>query len=915
MKNLQLQQISINELLTELSQRQITLRLDNGQLSIRAPQGALTQELKQIIAEKKADIISILKQIYEIDEKRVPTIATISKNQKLPLSLTQELLVNVLNLQAESAVYNLSTVLHLVGSLNVSILKKSISEIVSRHEILRTSFERKEVEVVQNIANDFTVELPILDLRNLPSEQRAAEVKRLATQQVQQPFEIMNNLLWRVQLLHLSEDEYVLILVMHHLIADGWSFKIFFQELSTLYQAFCHIQPSSLSTLPIQYADFALWQRQGLESSFFESQINYWQQQLEGYSCPLQLPYDFSAWFPTYRGEYHGFEFSENTLQQLKEFSQQEGVTLFMTLLAAFQTLLYSYTEQEDILICSPMAGRTLTETESLIGYFNNIIPMRSHLNNNLTFRELLKQVRIVANGAYEHQNIPLQKLVELSNLGGIPLTKVMFNLEKSASQELKLPGITVKVNKIHNGSANFDLSLILEENDNTLTGIWNYKTDLFSATTISRLENNFKKLIADLIANPDQPLSAFLETIPGEVRSCQKLDTDTKTSYIAPKNQLERELVMLWESYLKVKPIGIKDNFFALGGHSLLALQLFTQIEQKYQKNIGLASLSQAPTIEQQAKLLQTTHDSTNWSSLVPIQTQGNKPPLFCIHAVGGNILTYLRLSNYLGTDQPVYGLQAQGLDGKSLFHTSIEEMATHYIQEIRASFPQGPYLLGGLSGGGVIAFEIAQQLQAEGQEVALVALFDSYNPEYIRMRTKAHAEFIRQKNLTFIVFLRKKLKLQKMFQIFRKFWRTLAFLFSYQVKFQEKSNYTVQVFQSIKKEIKNTFEVLTYRILGNNKSTIPYSMRMNLITNNVRNAVKKYFCKKYNGRVVLFRANHSIYVINGEPDSEDLGWKEVITGELEIYRISGAHNTILDEPHVQILANQLKTCIKAMP
>jgi NRPS condensation-like uncharacterized protein/acyl carrier protein len=716
--------MTLNRLLSELSQRKVKLYLEGDQLGIRAPKGSLNQELKQSLKEYKEDILLFLQQ--QVVKKKLPLLVKVDREQALSLSLAQERLWFLEGLDSQTAVYNLSVAFRLSGSLKVGLLEKSIAEIVKRHEILRTRFDNVNNQPVLAISNNLNFQLPIIELRSVDLEQRNTEIELIKTKQAQKPFNLTEDLLWRSQLIQVEEKEHIFLLTMHHLISDGWSFGVFLKELSEIYQAFSLDKNPSLPTLQIQYADFAQWQRNYLNSDSIKPSLNYWQKQLAEELTPLKLPIDQKpSSVVSYQGGYKSFNLSNSLIAQLKRLSKQEGVSLFTTLLATFGVLLNRYTEQEDLLICSPVLGRNPLETENLIGYFNNILPLRINLEDNPTFRDLLTRVQQMTIDAYEHQEIPFQQLAELPGVRNIPLTRAMFNLDKGATDALQLLDIEVKNVDIHNGEANFDLSVTLfEQQGDNITGVFNYKVDLFSTTAIAQMVERFQILLETLVYHPDTELKA-LETwiTPDSFVS----ETVEKAPFIAPRDQLERELVSLWEDLLDFKPIGITDNFFTLGGQSILALRLFVQIEKTYSKNLGLVTLFQAPTVEQLAKIIRSDKPSISWSSLVPIQPHGSNPPLFCFHAVGGNVLTYLNLSRYLGSEQPVYGLQARGLDGKDSFDTRIEDMATHYLEEILTLHPQGPYFLAGLSGGGVIAFEVAQQLQQKGKQVALVALFDN--------------------------------------------------------------------------------------------------------------------------------------------------------------------------------------------
>ncbi len=901
--------MNLDRLLDNLSQLGVKLWLDGDRLGIRAPKGVLTPELKEALTQNKENILAFLQKANAAANAQLPPLAALPRHGALPVSLAQERLWSLEQLTPGTAVYNLSVALHLTGILDRSALTRSLAEIVQRQEVLRTRFEDADGQPMAVISSETDFTLPIADLRDIPASQREAQAQQLATEVAQQPFDLTQDVLWRVQLIQLADEDHVFVLTLHHIISDGWSFGVFLRELSALYNAFSQHQPSPLPQLPVQYADFAHWQRQWLESDAIAPQLDYWKQQLSSDLPPLQLPEKPSqSGAVSYRGDRQSFVLSEELTQALKSLSQQYGATLFITLLAAFKTILYRYTGQDDLLLCSPIAGRTRSETEALIGYFNNVLPLRTDLSGNPSFVALIDRVHRVANEAFDRPDVPLQQIAELPNLARTPLSRGMFALQNSPSDSLILSGITVTDLDIHNGTANFDLSLSMEEKGKMLAGVLFYKTDRFEDATIAELLANFQALLASIVANPQQQLSAITLAIQPVDRTTDAIES--KPTYVAPRNFQEAQLVKIWETVLNLQPIGIHDNFFALGGHSLLAVQLFAQIEKHYDLNLPLATLVQAPTVEQLAKLLSQDGESTTWSSLVPIQPHGSKPPLFCIHAVGGNVLTYVDLSRHLGTDRPVYGLQARGIDGKGEFHQSIAEMAAHYIQEICSFYPQGPYLLAGLSGGGVIAFEIAQQLVAQGHQVNMVALFDTYNPNYQKIRQRLNAQY-RQANIGQI---ENRLSRLKWVKKLRGSWHRISHLLSYFMKLslREKQLFLLEKRKSFKKILNDTIELISYKLDRRSGRPLPYRLRERAITENLRTAVLAYAPQVYPGKITLFRASASIYrAVDGSPDSDELGWDEFAGGGLEVYQVPGDHSTSIAEPHVRVLAAKLKPCL----
>lgn len=1358
------------------------------------------------MSKAKSDLL----QRYLLGEmkERLGSPSTINRREpgnSPPLSFGQERLWFLNQLEPNSSIYNTPVAMSLAGKLNVAALKQSLNRIVSRHEILRTSFTSVNGRPEQVIAATLEVRLKLLDLGGLPESERKSEASRLIDEEARRPFDLSEAPLFRGRLLRLAEDEHVLVINLHHIVSDDWSLGVLFRELSLLYEAFSKGNSPRLPELPIQYADYGAWQREWLRGETLEKQLSYWKEQLSGELPVLELPTDHPRpAMQTFRGARQSILFPKDLSVGIKLLGQSEGATLFITLLAAFKVLLYRYTGQEDILIGSAIANRHHAETEALIGFFVNTLALRTDLSGNPTFRALLSRVRETALGAYSNQDLPFEKLVqELQperDFSRNPLFQVMIALQNPPGPALDLPGFSLRSVDIAQTTAQFDLTLFIWEETGEVHAAAEYSTDLFEAATIQRMLGHFQLLVEAIVSNPEQRLSdlrilgeaekgklltewqgtrtdyprnncihdlfeeqverapdavavAFenqqltyreldlrsnqlahhlrshgvgpevpvgicierslemvvallgvlkaggaylpldpacpqkslklmlddagvwillvqqhlrerlpahrakviavdsdwksvsrestesppnectaknlayvmytsgstgkpkgvsvthrsvvrlvketnyvklaadevflqfaplpfdastfeiwgsllngarlvmmppglpslqelgakvkgnqvttlwltaelfhqmvetqLESLRGvrqllaggdvlsvpqvekvsrELSGCQlingygptenttftccyrakpaehfessvpigspisntevyildrqmepvpigltgelyiggdglargylndalmtaekfvphcfsgqrgerlyrtgdraryladgrieflgRVDDQVKVrgfriglgeieavlnehqsirqsvvmaredrsghkqlvaylvlreevetiisdlrrwvkqqlpdymapssfvvldelpltrngkldrralpapdgkqflndAFVAPRNTLELFLTKTWEKVLEVQPIGIKDNFFDLGGHSLLAVRLFAQIMEVCGKNLPLATLFQAPTVEQLASLLSEEKWSPSWSSLVAIQPGGSKPPLFCLHLALGHVLFYRDLAQRLGTDQPVYAFQPQGLDGTRPRHTRIEEMAAHYIKEMRALQPEGPYYLGGSSFGGLIAFEMAQQLQVQGQKVGLLALFDTYAPGFPKLSPADRSlryqvySLLRRVDLHVgnLLLLEREAKL--------KYAREKAMLVRGRLKW------------SIKKRIKKVAARLA-RSNGNSVSgESPHGMDVAL------QQLREYVPQIYPGHVTLFRASKQD---PGSDNDQDLGWRKLAARGVEIHEIPGYHGSIVMEPRVRILAEQLQACL----
>jgi amino acid adenylation domain-containing protein len=1333
-------------------------------------------------------------------ELQAPAIVPVPRYGELPLSFAQQRLWFIDQLEPGSSVYNFPAAVRLKGPLNVVALTQSLNEIVRRHEALRTTFAVVDGRPVQVIAPTLTIKLPIVDLRELSETERETEVRRLATKEAQRSFDLAEGPLVRATVLQLGENEHVGLLTMHHIVSDGWSTGILIREIAVLYDAFCSGRPSPLSELPVQYADFAHWQRQWLQGEVLETQLTYWKQQLLDARPLLELPADHPRpAVQTFRGAHQSFLLPKAVGDTLKALSRQEGVTLFMTLLAAFKILLHRYTNQDDLVVGTPTANRNRLETEGLIGFFVNTLVLRTDLSDNPSFRELLHRVREVCLGAYAHQDVPFERLVEelhlARDLSRNPLFQVMFVLQNASVQALELPGLSLSPVEIGTGTTHFDLTLHIEDTEQGLAGTFAYNTDLFEAVTITRMLGHFRTLLeaaaaaperrlsdlpllteaeraqllvswndtradcpkdlcihqlfevqaertpeaiavgfedeqltygelnrranqlanhlrvlgvgpevtvgiclkhslemvigllgilkaggvfvpldpaypkerlafmledaevpvlltqesllaglpehnakvvcldsdreaiaqqspenpicltmpenlayviytsgstgrpkgvlishgstaehcinvqrhyelnssdnvlqfaslsfdvsleqilptlivgarlvmmstdvwhstelcqkisefkltvlnvptgywqelarqgADLLelvpniqprvfivggdtmlpefldlwqrtpmssirlinaygptettitatafdvtprlcehsalqripigrplANrevyildkygnpapvgipgelyiggaclargylnrPDSTAEAFipnpfsaeagarlyktgdlaryladgnieflgrvdhqvkirgfrvelgeieavlrqhpavretivlaredasgekqlvayviahrasmltasalrgflkeklpaymipaafvrLDTLPlmpngkidrGALPAPQRTRSEPGRAFVAPRNALELQLSNLWEEVLGIRPIGVTDNFFELGGHSLAAVRLFALMEKRLGKKVPLATVFQGATVEHLANILHQDANAAPHSSLVAIQPGGNRRPLFLIHPAGGQVFSYVHLAHYLGSDQPCYGLQARGLEEGQEPHSRIEDMAAYYIEALRTVQPDGPYLLGGWSMGGVVALEMAQQLHAQGQRLALLALLDARIPT--ADEELADEDF----------------EAQLLFDVVRYFGLSL--------------DPRESLAQLPKDE-------LLSRVLEQVKSAglVPPDIQASQAQPFLElckadfQATRNYTVRRYPGRITLFKASEEL---SGTSPGPALGWEEWAAGGVDVQIVPGNHATMVYKPNVEVLAEKLR-------
>jgi amino acid adenylation domain-containing protein/non-ribosomal peptide synthase protein (TIGR01720 family) len=490
--------------------------LDDGRLDgLQARLARFSPEKRELLLKKLQERRHDDRAGDRRDDDHVPALGPIAREQPIPLSFAQARLWFLDQLEGESTDYRVPILWRLTGRLHQAALEQAIAAIVERHEVLRTIFPLLKGSPVQVIHPAGSMTLPVIDLQSLPEAEQQIKVQHLATTEARRPFDLAIGPLLRATLLRLSDESHALVVVVHHIVCDGWSVGIFRHELSALYTSFCAGEPSPLPALSIQFADYAHWQRGWLQGETLAAQLAYWQAQLSGAPPLLELPTDRPRpSVQSFRGGSAVFQLDQALTQELKRMSQRAGATLFMTLLACFALLLSRYSRQEDIVIGSPIANRNHRKIEPLIGCFMNTMVLRVALHGDPTFLELLARVRQVALDAYEHQDLPFEKLVDelqpARSLSYNPLFQVMFAFQNVPMKDLQLPGLAATPLPWENVTTHFDLSLTMKETAQGLIGELEYSSDLFDVATIVRMMGHFQTLLKGVAVTPAQPVSTF---------------------------------------------------------------------------------------------------------------------------------------------------------------------------------------------------------------------------------------------------------------------------------------------------------------------------------------------------------------------------------------------------------------------
>jgi thioesterase domain-containing protein/aryl carrier-like protein len=644
-----------------------------------------------------------------------------------------------------------------------------------------------------------------------------------------------------------------------------------------------------------QYPDYAHWQQTQQTPTHQHPHLTYWQTQFNPAPEPLRLPTSGKTSHPTHPTDGNAglrtpFTLPATSYQPLKQLAQQSQVTPFTLLWAGLCALLNRTTGQTDLLLLTPVAGRTRPEWAGVVGYFNDLLVLRADVTGDPSVATLLPRLHPRLLAALEHQALPFAQVAALPEVARVPLTRLLLALDDE-EKPLQLRGITAVKETLPQQTADFDLAFFIHETPaGDLHGVILSKLALFTPHASQQLAENFVGLLTAVAQNPHLPLSQ----LPLRHEEQAQAQTETHPAppahppHTLPRNDTESQLLTIWQTLLQLDQISIHDNFFALGGHSLLALRLFEQISQTTGQNLPLATLFRAPTIAQLAELLTSDSPPQAWSSLVPIQPQGELPPLFFVHAHGGNVVGYEALGRYLAPDQPLYGLQAHGLSGDVPLLTDFAAMATHYLAEMRQVQAQGPYAIGGWCLGGYVAFEMAHQLQAQGEEVAFLGLFEAPHPAYDapakatawplrtvrRMADRWQIEWGRlqeQPAGAKGVYLRER---------WQRLWH------NWQIKRAKKQG------QGAMADSASVQAAALARIEATHEA-----------------ASQAYEWRVYHGRVTIFRAAQQP---RGRPTDPTLGWRDWVRGDINVETIPGTRIGMLEEPRVALSAQAIKKGMK---
>ncbi len=538
---------SAAELVRVLEGHGIRLRPENGDLRVTAPAGSLTEALRSAIRAHKARLLELLAHPDRRPVSETDAIVPANRGEPLVASFAQKSLWLLHQLHADFSAYNISGALRMRGPMDATLIARSLTEIVRRHEALRTTFDSHEGEPVQVVHAPGEVELPRMDLSDLPAEGRIAALRQQLNEEGQRPFDLARGPLFRPRLWTLGPDDHVLQLNVHHIVFDGWSYQLLLAEFARIYAADGSAAKAGLPEPALQFVDYAAWQKRQVADDRSSGSADFWRTHLQDAPELLELPADHSRPArPTHRGDRRTRVLSAPVVDALNAMRGTEKTTMFMVLFAAFQVLLHRYTRQMDIVVGTPLANRTRQAFESMIGFFVNTLPIRARIDGAASFRQLLQTVQHTALDAFAHQEAPFDQIVEAINprrsASYSPLFQVLFTHQKMQRTALDLPGVETELLRIERSSSKYDLSFHVSEESRQITITADFSTDLFDASTMERWLANYEQLFLGIIADPEQSVASLPLLSEPERRLVVETWNDTATD--APLNDCVAQLI-----------------------------------------------------------------------------------------------------------------------------------------------------------------------------------------------------------------------------------------------------------------------------------------------------------------------------------------------------------------------------------
>lgn len=783
-----------------------------------------------------------------------------SSSRKVPLSVGQERLYRLARLNPGQPLYNVAVAYRLRGPVDPGLFRQAADRIAARHAVLRATFAMEDGAPVQRVAAELSPNalFSLVEIDGADETERERAVRAAVRREIAQIFDLEKGPLWRIGLFRLSATEHVMTLTMHHIVSDGWSFELLLKELGTLVSAFSRVEGDPLGPPPVQYEAYAERQRAGFDDPSFEAQRDYWHTQLAGRIPPLALPDDCRPQDDKRTADSIPFGLDSGVSAGLLECGKREGVSLFVTMLTAFAALLNRSSGQEDLLICTPVTGRHRGGSREVVGYCNNILPIRIDLSGDPSLIELLRRVGAVLLDAHRNQDVPIQQIAEEPGLKRLSLSRLLFSVDMAWPPPFDVEGLDVTPIATETGAADFDFSVSLWAAEDEVRGTLRYKSALFTDERVEKIAAAYREMLAALVDHPDRRLSELPRPLAA---AHTEADAPPARGPVLPRFPLEERLARHWRAAFGVQEIGIHDDFRMLGASSLAVAILADRLKGEFGIDFPLPALFKAGTIVGVAALIENENSSFLDDPLAPIRLEGSKEPLFLFEGVS----IYYPLTKHLDPDRPVYGLVRRNVSEFS----SVPDLAAHYLKAIRKVQPKGPYFLGGLSFGGLVAFEAARQLESAGEKTELLALFDTpgpgaYRPKPFWGRMIGHTQNLRRFGMPYLE-------------------RKMA---------SRRSRRPAED-------------------RANGETVLPLDAEAQRRAF-MRDA-KGYEAGRYSGNAVLFMIRDRQGMSDGLFDpalghiDAHLGWDSVVAGDLKVYEAMGDHTGLLKDPNVAKIAGAI--------
>ncbi|MFE0499713.1 amino acid adenylation domain-containing protein [Lysobacter soli] len=841
-------------------------------------------------------VAKLARMVQGMDGEALPArepIKPLADRTRGPMSVMQERLYLLEQFNPGQITYNTPSAHRLRGPLQLEAFQAALNAMIQRQSVLRTTIGLIDGEPMQIVHDVVDVDITdVVDVSHLPKDEREAEVSRRMDALIQTPFELDRAPLIRSRLFRLGPEEHVWFFMTHHLIWDGWSFDLMYTDMAELYAAQLDKREPKLPELTVTYADFSAWHRDWLQGPEYAKQLAFWRERLGGVGHAIEaLPTDLPR-RPgmSGRGVTHRITVANDVTAALHETARKVDATLYMVLLTAYFALISRTSNLRELIVGTPVRGRNTAEVENLMGYFTSLLPLRMEIDPSMTFAQAVKQVKDVVLDSFAHPDIRLEDLVrELSvrsREGGAVLYHALFSFQDIRQRMCEWGPLTHERYPVFQTASTQDLGLWFVEQDTGLSGGFIYNADIFLDETAALLRDRYVAVLKALGRDPSLTLEQITQFDDGQPlrfgrtpESAEDAPAEpaaaTAEQIDEPLDELGLQLLEIWRDLLRKPEIGADDDFFSLGGHSLQAVQMFHRFNKQTGVNLPLATLLTARTVRALAREYQRVSNDIHahgddarpdpWAPLVPIRPHGEGAPLFLVHAVGGNVLNYRPLAEAMPAGIPVYGLQALGLDGRTAPLDSVEKMAERYVREIRSVQPHGPYHLAGGSMGGIIAFEMAQQLMAAGETVGMLGLVDTSAEFGIRYRAQA------QSGLSGRV---RRLHRRMQGQTLGERIATLGGVVGGRLQASKLRQQAQQA-----------------RDAG---EELPHNVRYAELEATHMRAYVKYFVKPYAGGIVLFRADNQPPELSAKPK---LGW-EAMCGNVHVVPIPGDHQGMIESP-----------------